>query len=89
MEFKKSIIDTLLSLPLPYRVEHIFDYAKITKTEVATRHGCSIVNAAATIRGNMQSIPVKQSAYALLQERLGELCPTFEAVFGHDAKTAA
>ncbi|MEI6125371.1 MAG: hypothetical protein WCQ99_02350 [Pseudomonadota bacterium] len=84
MKYEKEIIDTMLLLPQPHRVRFLCQYAGVSASDVAGKHGCSIVNASLTLRGKMESMPVKETAWALMKEHLGDLCPAFDAVFGSE-----
>lgn len=89
MKYSQADIQNLLRVSNPHRMQMIFRYAGISNKAIADAHGCTPTNVTLVLSGTMPSQPLKQTAHRLLQERLGDLCPSFDEVFGEATKSAA
>jgi hypothetical protein len=68
------------------RINHLLTYLKISRTEIAQRHGCSNNNVTLVLSGSGTSVPVQNTIYRMLIEKLGDDCPPFELIFDTEIK---
>lgn len=73
----------IMCLAHPFKVRSLLGCCKISFAAIAKRKGChpSNVTLVFSEKYRMPSMPVFCTAYEMLQEALGDLCPDFDAVF--------